>query len=90
MVFTLKQKLEEGESHLFIHNKDQNYSSTSLLVVNETFYKEYFFPLDKRIIDVYFPGNDKILHIDIESQNLLDELSRKFPLSLYTTFLSDN
>ena len=74
-IFT--QKLEEGESHLFIHNKDPIYPSISLWVVNETFFKEYFFPLDERILEVYFPGNDKILHIDIKSQNLLDELSLK-------------
>ena len=69
------QKLKEGESHLFIRNKDPIYRSTSLWVVNETFFKKYFFPLDERILDVYFLGNDKILHIDIESQNLLDEIS---------------
>ena len=82
MVF-YTQKLEEGESHLFINNKDPIYrstslwGSTSLWVVNETFFKEYFFPLDERILNVYFPGNDKILHIDIKSQQLFDELSLK-------------
>ena len=76
MVFYTR-KLEEGESHLFIHNKELNYNTTSLWVVNETFYKEYFFPLDERILEVYFPGNDKILHIDIKSQQFLDELSLK-------------
>ena len=74
-IFT--QKLEEGESHLFIHNKDPIYPSISLWVVNETFFKEYFFPLDERILEIYFNGRDTTLHIDIKSQNLLDELSLK-------------
>lgn len=86
MVFILKQKLEEGESHLFIDNKDPIYPSTSLWVVNETFYKEYFFPLDERILKVYFEGNDKILHINIKSQEFLDELS----LKEYSKNLSNN
>lgn len=85
MVF-YTQKLKEGESHLFIHNKDPIYRSTSLWVVNETFYKEYFFPLDERILEVYFPGNDKILHIDIKSQQFLDELIIKD----YSKKLSNN
>jgi hypothetical protein len=76
MVF-YTQKLEEGESHLFIHNKDPIYRSTSLWVVNETFFKEYFFPLDERILNVYFDGRDTTLNINIKSQNLLDELSLK-------------
>ena len=78
-IFT--KKLEEGESHLFIHNKDPIYRSTSLWgsmslwVVNETFYKEYFFPLDERILNVYF--DDRVLNIDIKSQQFLDELKLK-------------
>jgi hypothetical protein len=85
MVF-YTQKLEEGESHLFIHNKDPIYRSTSLWVVNETFFKEYFFPLDERILNVYFDGRDTTLNINIKSQNLLDELSLKD----YAKNISDN
>jgi hypothetical protein len=82
-MFDHKRILNYDESYLHVNNKDPNYPSRTLFLVDETFFKEYFFPIDKRIIDVYFcrfnslSSNIEILNIDIQDQKIINELVLK-------------
>jgi hypothetical protein len=75
-MFDPKRILNSDESYLYINNKDPRYYSRTLFIVDETFFKEYFFPIDKRIINVFFTDNS-ILNIDIPDQKIIDELYLK-------------
>jgi|LakMenE18May11ns_1017448.scaffolds.fasta_scaffold7429713_1 hypothetical protein len=63
------------QSYLYIHIKDP--IATRKIIVDETFFKEYFFPIDKRIINVFFYERETILNIDILNRELYDELLSK-------------
>jgi hypothetical protein len=80
-MFDPKRILNSDESYLQINYYDPKYiyPLSFLFLVNETFFNSYFFPIDKRIINVFFSmKNDKnILNIDIHNQELIFELREK-------------
>ena len=72
-------ELDEGKSYIYIR-PPRNISEPfvcSLYIVEEDFFKEFFFPLDDNIIEVYFIDRNPILHMNIKSQHFLDELFKK-------------
>jgi hypothetical protein len=83
-MFYNERILNYDESYVYIHNKNSKYSETFVFIVDETFFKEYFFPIDKRIKNVYFYERKTILNIDILNRELIYELIEKKGYELIT------